>query len=133
MSKFLAIFALLTFSLSACTQAKQVGCQVETSISTSFAAGISSALTCSHQDVIQADLLAALGKTNLCTQAADIAKLKSVAATPIFGSILCPIAVQTALSLMASKIPDTWGCSPTATIGTLSDLLNKACLSAIGN
>ena len=104
-----------------------VGCDVETAVATTFTSTIATTLNCTNTTQIQSDLMGALGKTNLCSMATS----QAVTPNGPIGSIACPIVVNAAIGLAATKIPSSWECSPTATIATLSTALSAACTAVV--
>lgn len=118
----LAICSLFLFSCSSAPV--NPGCAIETYAANAVSSAMASAMSCSNPGQIQADLLAALGKANLCSVA--VQKLKTAPKGPI-GNLVCPMAVQYAVSLAASKVPASWGCSPGASVQNLSPALIQAC------
>ncbi len=134
---------LLSFGFISCTSNNQpppvvggVICSLETAVTSAMSAAIATNLTCSNLPAIQGDIMNVLGKANFCTQVApDLAsvqaKAKMKAMGPV-GNLVCPLAIDAALGLVTSKIPTAWGCSPSATVDGLSQLLTSACEKAVG-
>lgn len=124
----LIMFSVLIIGLisSACTKVDPIICAVETSAASALSTQIASALTCTNTAAIQTDVLASLGKANVCsTTVASFKTLKG----PI-GDIVCPIAVTAVLGLVSDKVPSSWGCSATST-SSLGTLLTTACESNV--
>lgn len=110
-----------------------VGCTLETTVASALSQSIASTLSCSNQSQIQADLLAALGKVNFCASAvmpsasaSDPKKAKG-----ILGDVVCPIAINSAMGVLGSKVPASWGCSPAASTNTLTQSLTVVCQSVV--
>lgn len=146
MKKLLAVAFACPFFFFGCTKSnssltpiQQVGCDIETAVSSSFAGGVAAALSCSNLSVIQADLQKAFGNANLCqgpVASATTAQLKSAKAQLVhkmgaIGNIACPIAVPTALGFLSNSIPSGWGCSASASASALSSTLITLCEAAI--
>lgn len=137
---------LLVVSLFGCTKTnstltpiQQVGCEIESAVSTSFSAGVASAMSCTNQAAIQASLQTAFGNANLCAgpasavTAAQIKTAKSLAVKPqgVVGNLACPIAVSSALGFLTNSVPSSWGCSASASASTLQSTLVSLCETAI--
>lgn len=121
--KFIMILALF---LAACTTVSPVVCSVETDVAQALSAQVATSLNCSNPAAIQASLLTALGKANLCTTSVASAKhLKS-----IIGDVVCPIAVSTVLDTVTGALPASWGCE-LSSAQNLSQLLTTACESKL--
>lgn len=109
-----------------------VGCSVEGDLTTAFAGSISQLLTCTNVTAIQVDLLNALGKANLCAKASPVVAGKAVTTKGVIGNIVCPMAVQSAMGIVGTKIPPGWGCSPSAGTSDLNAALVATCSKVIG-
>lgn len=120
------ILLVAALFLMSCTSVEPVVCAVETSAASALSNQIASALTCTNTAAIQSDILASLGKANVCST--TVASFKSLKG-PI-GDIVCPIAVTAVLGLVSDKVPSSWGCSATST-STLGTLLTTACESNV--
>lgn len=119
------IILVLAAGLFGCTKTSTVGCTIETTVSTALSSTIAGALTCTNQAQINTDLLAALGKANLCTSTTTML----VSPKGVIAGIACPVAVNAVLGLITTSIPKAWGCSPTATTASLSAALTAACMA----
>lgn len=115
MKKLLLIVGLIV-GLSGC----KVGCDVENIVSNGLSKGIASGLSCSNQAQIQADIMLVLGKTNICT--ATQGKIQGAIAM-----VVCPIIAAEAVSLLGSRVPESWQCNPTNAGGALSGVIIAAC------
>lgn len=131
MSLPFALFALLggCTSKSTVDPVVQAGCNVEATISGAFASAIAGTIPCDDGGAIQADMLNALGKANLCRTTST----GTMKAQGIIGDIVCPIAVNSALGVFGSKLPTSWKCHPgTGGPAGYAELLKGACSKAIG-
>lgn len=130
--KYVMLMSLLLFA--ACTSTPvpspvvPIVCSVERGLTSAFAASIGSTLNCTHLDAIQADLLGAFGKANLCPQA--VPPPASQGKKGVIGTLICPLAVDAALGLLSAKIPPTWGCA-TQNAGALGAALTAACSNVV--
>lgn len=122
--KFLTLIAM--FFVMSCSTVQPVVCTVEQSAASAIAAGIGTALSCTNLPQIQSDLLGALGKVNLCSMASSAKMMKHHLKGPV-GNVVCPIAVEAAIGLGASKVPASWGCSANTSMSGLSAVLITAC------
>lgn len=126
------------------TPIQAVGCDVETAVTTAFAATVATSLACTNQTAIQSSFQTALGNVNFCASssvssvtAAQIkdaaAKMTSKVAKPmgIVGTIVCPIAINTIIGYATAQIPTTWGCSASVSASTVGAALTAACEAAV--
>ena len=133
------LFLTIAFLFVGCTSTPApspvttVVCDVETSLTSVLSQTIGTTLSCINVAQINVDVLAALGKANLCPAVTSAAAIKAQIAKPqgVVGSIVCPLAVNAVFGLASSKIPASWGCSPTAQVATLSSVLSAACIAAV--
>lgn len=116
------------FGCSSSSPVASVGCTIETTIATALTTTIATTLTCTNTTQIQSDIMGAFGKTNLCSKSLAPAEVTSKG---VIGSLACPIAVNAIMGLAATKIPTSWGCSPTATTAALSTALSAACIAVV--
>lgn len=113
---------------------QDVGCEIESAVTSSFANTIANSFSCKNTSVIQANLQTAFGNANLCpkvTPAMTIAKAQAVHAKGIVGNIACPLAISTAIGYLTSQIPTAWGCSAQVTAASLTSTLTTACEAAV--
>lgn len=137
MNKSLAI--VLFLGLSACTSPSPSPapnplppalCKAETDFTTFASAELASGANCTHPDVIQADLMAALAtiKINFCPDPATMKNRKG----PI-GDVMCPLVINTLAPIVTSKVlRPTWGCDPSAKLADPLATLAAACSKAVG-
>ncbi len=140
--KFLfAAVLMLTMTFVGCNKPSDptgpiaaVGCSVETAITSSLAATIGSTLTCSNLTQVQLDIQGALGKANLCAQAVPppASAQSKQKFKGIVGGLVCPLAIDAVLGLVVSKVPASWGCSPSASTTGLATALGAACVAVVG-
>lgn len=118
-------FTLLLCSFFVACTHSPVGtpCQVETVATNAMASAVAMAMSCSNVSQIRADIQSSLGKADFCS-------VSNKPKGPI-GNIVCPIAVQSVLTLVATKVPSSWGCSPTATVKNLGETLTLACQAVV--
>lgn len=134
------------------TPIKDIACAVEKAISGGLGATIASNLSCTHPDLVSADLQAAFGNANMCaTPIATSSLLKSAAAWKtigdipaealkpkaikseaqvqgIIGALVCPMAVQSPVGFLSNSVPAKWGCTgPNASFQGLVSALISAC------
>lgn len=113
---------------------QQIGCSVETLVTTAAAGAIASADSCTNVSQIQSDIQGALGSINLCASATVQAQLVALQKKEgdkykgIVGNIVCPLATDAVLSLIGSKTPASWGCSGSASVAAA---ISAACIAAV--
>lgn len=119
--KSLLITFFAIFVTTGCTKTGSIGCEIEKTLVTGAATGVSAALKCSGYEALKADLQAAISKTGLCKEA------KSASATEGALDPLCPMIVNSVVSIGMSKVPTAWGCQGGATVDMLKTALLDAC------
>jgi hypothetical protein len=142
--RIIAIFFLVfscgcTNNNSTLTPIQQVGCDIETAVTTSFVSGVATALSCSNQAAIQTSLQSAFGNANLCSgprglvTASQMKAAKAGVMKPdgVIGNLACPIAISAALGFLSNSVPSAWGCSQSASASTLATTLTSLCEAAI--
>lgn len=127
---FLVAFLSVLFVCCSCSTIQQVGCSVESSVTSVLASTVASSMSCVNLSVIQSDMQSAMGKANLCSVNSNANQLKAHLKGPV-GDVVCPIAVQAALGLVGTKVPQAWGCSPSASTSGLATLLTSACIKVV--
>jgi len=139
--KFL-LTILSVLAISACTSTPAtpgapapagVGCSVEQVVSGALAASIGTGLQCANLTAIQADLQGALGTANLCATSVAQAQSKVEGKQPmkgVVGDLVCPLAVNTAMGLINTKIPAAWGCKVTSG-SNIGSVLSAACIAVV--
>lgn len=131
----LALMGLFLFA--GCTKSTTVtpiqsaGCSIETAISSGIAGAVSSSLQCANTAQVAADLQAAWGNVNLCSTAQAQMKSQKLQPKGIVASIVCPIAINTAVGFLSNSVPSSWKCTgPNATMAGLIGALTTACEAA---
>lgn len=109
-----------------------VGCSIEGDLTTAFANSVSQLLTCTDVTAIQVDLLNALGKANLCAKSTPAVTSKTVSPKGVIGDIVCPLAVQSVMGLVGTKVPVGWKCTPAAGTSGLNAALVATCSKVVG-
>jgi len=129
------VMLILALGLFGCTSStpgpspiQVIGCSAETSATSALAAFIGMQGVCSNLSAIQGDIQSYLGKANLCAAAVVPATSKGLKG-PI-GNVICPLAVNSVLGVIGSKVPATWGCSVQDAPSAAA--LSAACSKAIG-
>lgn len=165
MKFYVALLLGLFVFATACTKSstpgslnpiQQVGCDVESAITSAAGTAIAAAISCSNQSQIATDVQNALGNVNLCNaglQSASLAALskpawlkvgdiskqdidkakasKGLAPMGVVGNIACPIVVNTLLGFATNSIPASWGCSASTSASGLGQIIVSACEAAI--
>lgn len=108
----------------AATPSTQLGCALEQTLSASIANGVGTALGCTGTDAIQADLLQAAGKANLC-------KTSARKAGGVIGNIACPLFVSQVAAIGLAKIPAAYGCSGSTTVEMVKQKITDLCTANI--
>jgi len=127
------VVALLVL-FTACTKNQPVDpigpvvCSLEQGVASAMAGSVANSLNCTSVAAIQADMLSALGKANLCQQA--VPPTAGGHKKGIVGGIVCPLAVDAALGLLVAKVPAAWGCSTQSATG-LGAALSAACAGVV--
>jgi hypothetical protein len=139
--RYLGILALAAFvfggigcSKSGSGSGQQVGCSVETVVTTAAAGAIASADSCENVSQIQQDIQAKLGSINLCQSAAvqqqmtELKKKQGDKYKGIVGSIVCPLATDGIISLIGAGVPSSWGCKGNSDIAAA---ISAACVAVV--
>lgn len=106
--------------LVACCTLKP-GCIIQDKVVQIATSTVATTLQCSNTTAIQNDLTGLISGLGLC-------KSSATAPTGPIADYLCPLAVNSVLSYLASStIPSTWGCTASNAKATLSDALMAAC------
>ena len=111
--KSLIFTFIVTFGLTSCTK-DQVGCKVESALLTGGSLGIATAMKCTNQEAIKADLAKITKNLNLCQK--TTAKF-----------IGCPILAGMLAGQVGNLIPATWGCDAAATKDQMAAALTSVC------
>ena len=113
----IGVIVLALCFMSACSTLKP-GCIVQNQGTAVVTGVIVAQLQCSNVAVVQADVLAAFEKLNLCPAAKT---------GPIADSI-CPAVTQMAVGFLADQaIPASWGCSAANAKAALASAVEAAC------
>jgi hypothetical protein len=136
----LVLCALGLASLVSCTTAapvnpiQVVGCAVESSLNTAFAASIATVLSCSNQAAISASIANKLSAINICSTASVQSQVKELKGKGkmkgIVGDLVCPIGIDAINSIVNGAVPAAWGCSVSVSDG-VSAALATACAAAV--
>ncbi len=119
-SPIAAVLLVVTAMLVACCTLKP-GCVIQDQVVKVATNTIASTLQCTHTAQISTDLTATISGLGLCSSSAT-------APTGPIADYLCPLAVNSVLSYLASNtIPSTWGCTASNAKATLADALTVAC------
>lgn len=127
MKSALLIALLFCLTLTGCKS--DPVCTLEETASVALSGTIASQLACSHPEVIKADILSALSKVKMCSQPIPMPKNPSTQSA--VGIVLCPLAVNTVVDMMMSKVPETWGCLGGGKPELVKTALTTACAAAL--
>lgn len=110
------LFLLPLFLFVACKPL----CTAEDVIVKNLAPLVASSLQCSNVGTIQADIQSIIDKNHVCSSVTG-EKQGAVA------MIVCPIVAKSAVDLIGSQVPATWGCNPVSAKQGLSAAITAAC------
>ena len=140
------------------TPIKDIACDVEKAVSGGLGSTIATSLSCAHPEIVSSELQAAFGNANMCAtpivQPSGMAvmaqaKWKTIGDIPgdalkqkgmkamaapmgVIGSIVCPMAVQSAVGYLSNSIPVAWGCTgPNASFQGLLSALTAGCIAVV--
>lgn len=104
--KKLLFVAIGMLMLAGCTksQVNDAACKAQDAVVSAVSAKVVAVLACSNAAAVQADVLAIVSKTKICTP-------PSGNTTGPIGDALCPGIVSGIVGVGTGKIPPTWGCT----------------------